>query len=137
MMRPFALEITAGDFALAASHRLTAISLVTGTLNSAAAFSIAAASSVDLDLAQPDGSAGDLVDVPDDRLRWFGLLRHVAVSAAKRPRRPASLILMRTISMVLRPETVTTSCCLVARPSWTSAAIMAHRIHGPGRAVPL
>ena len=44
-MRPSALEITAGDFALAGGHRLTAISLLAGTLNSAAAFSVAAASS--------------------------------------------------------------------------------------------
>jgi hypothetical protein len=34
MMRPFALEITARDFAFAAGHRLTAISLLAGTLNS-------------------------------------------------------------------------------------------------------
>jgi hypothetical protein len=33
MMRPFALEITAGDFAFAAGHRLTAISLVAGVWN--------------------------------------------------------------------------------------------------------
>jgi hypothetical protein len=45
MMRPFALEITAGGFAFAAGHRRIVISLVAGTLNSAAAFSIAAASS--------------------------------------------------------------------------------------------
>jgi hypothetical protein len=38
MMRPFVLEITAGDFALAAGHRLTAISFVAGRLNSAAVF---------------------------------------------------------------------------------------------------
>ena len=45
MMRPFALEITAGDFALAPGHRLIAVSLFAGTLNSTAAFSIAVASS--------------------------------------------------------------------------------------------
>jgi hypothetical protein len=44
-MRPSALEITASDFALAVGHRRIAISPVAGTLNSAAAFSIAAASS--------------------------------------------------------------------------------------------
>jgi hypothetical protein len=44
-MRPFGLEITAGDFAFAAGHRRIAISLLAATLNSAAAFSIAAASS--------------------------------------------------------------------------------------------
>jgi hypothetical protein len=44
-MRPFALKITAGDFALAAGHCRIAIKPVDGTLNSAAAFSIAAASS--------------------------------------------------------------------------------------------
>jgi hypothetical protein len=43
VMRPFALEITAGDFALAAGHRRVAF--VAGTLNCAAAFWIAAASS--------------------------------------------------------------------------------------------
>jgi hypothetical protein len=43
VMRPFALEITARDFAFAAGHRLTTSSLVAGTLNSAAAFSNAAA----------------------------------------------------------------------------------------------
>jgi hypothetical protein len=45
VMRPFALEIAAGDFAIAAGHRRIAISLVTGTLNSTAAFSMAVASS--------------------------------------------------------------------------------------------
>jgi hypothetical protein len=45
VIRPFALEITAGDFAFAASHRLIAISFVAGTLNSLAPFSTAAASS--------------------------------------------------------------------------------------------
>jgi hypothetical protein len=44
-MRPVAREIGAGDFAFAAGHRLTAISLLAGILNSAAAFSIAVASS--------------------------------------------------------------------------------------------
>jgi hypothetical protein len=38
-MRPFALAITAVDFAFAAGHRRIAISFVAGTLNSAAAFS--------------------------------------------------------------------------------------------------
>jgi hypothetical protein len=41
---PFALEITAGDFAFAAGHRRIAINLLVGTLNSGAAVSIAAAS---------------------------------------------------------------------------------------------
>jgi hypothetical protein len=45
IMRPVSLEVVAGDFALAAGHRRIAISLLAGTLNSAAAFSIAAASS--------------------------------------------------------------------------------------------
>ena len=36
------LEIGAGDFALAAGHRLVAVSLLAGTLHSAASFSIAA-----------------------------------------------------------------------------------------------
>jgi hypothetical protein len=36
-MRPFPLEIAASDFAFAAGHRRTAISLLAGTLNSAAA----------------------------------------------------------------------------------------------------
>jgi hypothetical protein len=40
-----AAHITAGDFALAAGHRRIAVSLVAGTLNSVAAFFIAAASS--------------------------------------------------------------------------------------------
>jgi hypothetical protein len=43
-MRPFAFEITAGDCAFATVHRRIAISLLAGTLNSIAAFSIAAAS---------------------------------------------------------------------------------------------
>jgi hypothetical protein len=43
-MRPFALEITAGDFAFAPGHRRIAISFVAGISNSAAASSIAAAS---------------------------------------------------------------------------------------------
>jgi hypothetical protein len=45
VVRPVSLKIGVGDFAFAAGHRLTAISLVAGTLNSAAAFSIAVASS--------------------------------------------------------------------------------------------
>ena len=45
VMPPTALEIATGDFGFAAGHRLTAISLEAGTLNSAAAFSIAVASS--------------------------------------------------------------------------------------------
>jgi hypothetical protein len=44
VMRPSALEIAAGDFALAAGHLRIAISLLAGTLNSAALFSMAAAS---------------------------------------------------------------------------------------------
>ena len=32
MMRPVALEVGPGDFAFAAGHRLTAISLLAGTL---------------------------------------------------------------------------------------------------------
>jgi hypothetical protein len=40
VMRPSALEITAGDFAFATDHRRIAISLLAGTLNSTAAFSI-------------------------------------------------------------------------------------------------
>jgi hypothetical protein len=42
---PVPLKIGTGDFAFAAGHRHIAISLLAGTLNSAAAFSIAAASS--------------------------------------------------------------------------------------------
>jgi hypothetical protein len=42
--RPVALEITGGDFAFAAGHRRIATSLVAGTLNSTAAFSIVACS---------------------------------------------------------------------------------------------
>jgi hypothetical protein len=45
MMGTFTLEIIAGDFVFAPSHRRIAISLLTATLNSAAPFSIAAASS--------------------------------------------------------------------------------------------
>jgi hypothetical protein len=75
LMPPFALEIAASDFAFTAGHRRIAISLRAGRdLVAAAAFSMAAASC--LDLTQPDGFAGDLVDVPADRLRWFGLLGH-------------------------------------------------------------
>jgi hypothetical protein len=44
-MRPIALEISACDFAFAADHRLNAISRLAATLNSAAPFSMAAASS--------------------------------------------------------------------------------------------
>jgi hypothetical protein len=44
-MRPFAPEIAAGDFALATDDRRIAISLFAGTLNSAAPFSIAVATS--------------------------------------------------------------------------------------------
>jgi hypothetical protein len=43
-MRPFAFEISAGDFALAGYHRCIDISFVAGTLRAAAAFSIAASS---------------------------------------------------------------------------------------------
>jgi hypothetical protein len=45
VVRPITPKVGPGDFALAASHRRVAISLLAGTLNSAAAFSIAAASS--------------------------------------------------------------------------------------------
>jgi hypothetical protein len=38
-MRPSALEIVAGDFALAGGHGRIAVSLVAGTLYAAAAFS--------------------------------------------------------------------------------------------------
>jgi hypothetical protein len=41
MMGPCALEIVAGDFALAGGHGRIAVSLLAATLNSAAAFSIA------------------------------------------------------------------------------------------------
>jgi hypothetical protein len=41
VMRPFPLEITAGDIASAVGHRRIAISLLAGTLYSAAPFSIA------------------------------------------------------------------------------------------------
>jgi hypothetical protein len=43
--RPFALEIIARDFVFEVSHRRNVISFVAGTLNSAAAFSTAVASS--------------------------------------------------------------------------------------------
>jgi hypothetical protein len=44
MVRPPTLKIGPGSFALAASRRRIAISFVAGTLDSAAAFSIAVAS---------------------------------------------------------------------------------------------
>jgi hypothetical protein len=52
---PFALEITADDVAPAAGHRLAAISVLAGTLDSARS---RAASSKRLDLAEPDGLTG-------------------------------------------------------------------------------
>jgi len=70
-MRPFTREITAGGFAFAAGHRRIAISF--GRL---------------LDLLDRgglargvyrdklDGFVDDLVDVPADRLGWFGFLCH-------------------------------------------------------------
>jgi hypothetical protein len=58
-----ALEIAAGDFALAADHRLTAISR--GLLHRGG-----------LSGAQPDGLLGDLVDTPPDRFRRLRLLCH-------------------------------------------------------------
>jgi hypothetical protein len=64
--------VCTGDFAFAVGHRLNAISLLAGTLYSAAAFSIAAASSG----ASTSPSAGDLVNFPDDRVRRLGLLCH-------------------------------------------------------------
>jgi hypothetical protein len=45
VMRPSALKVRLGDFAFAVGHRRIAISLLPATLNSAAAISIAAASS--------------------------------------------------------------------------------------------
>jgi hypothetical protein len=57
-------------------HRRIAISLVAGTLNSAAPFSIAAASS-GASTTPARRPRGDLVDAPPDRLgRRFGLLGH-------------------------------------------------------------
>jgi hypothetical protein len=44
-MRASALEIVAGDFALAGGHGRIAVSFVAGTLYAAAAFSIAVAAS--------------------------------------------------------------------------------------------
>jgi hypothetical protein len=45
VIRPVSPKVGAGDFAFAGGHRLAAISLLAGTLNSAAAFSIAVVSS--------------------------------------------------------------------------------------------
>jgi hypothetical protein len=58
-------------------RRCTACSFVAGTLNSAAAFSIAVASSTVLDRADPGLLGGDFIDGPGNRLwRRFGLLCH-------------------------------------------------------------
>jgi hypothetical protein len=67
--RPFPLEIAADDFSFAAGHRRIAISFVAGTLNSAARLLDRGGFVQHLDLAQADGSAGGLVDVPPDRRR--------------------------------------------------------------------
>jgi hypothetical protein len=63
-MRPSALEISAGDFAIAAGHRRISISLLASTLNSAAAFSVAVASFGASTVPSQNGLAGELVDIP-------------------------------------------------------------------------
>jgi hypothetical protein len=60
--------------ALAAGHRRIAISLVTGTLNSI--FLHRGLLGRRLGFAQPDDFAGDLVDVPPERLGRFWFLGH-------------------------------------------------------------
>jgi hypothetical protein len=59
-MWPVSLKVDAGDFALAAGHRRIAISLLAGTLNTAAAFSIAVASGASI-APSPTAFGGDLV----------------------------------------------------------------------------
>jgi hypothetical protein len=66
VMRPFTLEITAGDFAFAADHRRIAISFAAATLNSAA--------------ASPDASTSPIQMAAFDWLLGFRFLatRHVS-----------------------------------------------------------
>jgi hypothetical protein len=88
-MRPIALAINAGDFALAAPHRRIAISLLAGTLRWRRPRQISCGGLVRrLDDAKPNGFAGELVDIPSRRLRrfglrWFGLLGHARSTAGK------------------------------------------------------
>jgi hypothetical protein len=81
-MRPSALEITGGDFAFAAGHLRVAISLVAGTLFRRGILHRGGLIRPH-NLAQPNGFAGDLVDVPDDQLRRSGFLAMRQVSTAR------------------------------------------------------
>jgi hypothetical protein len=58
-------------------HERLAISLLAATLNSAALLLHRGGFVGRLYRAKPHGFAGELVDVPDDRLRQFGLSGHV------------------------------------------------------------
>jgi hypothetical protein len=76
VMRPVTLKVGPGDLALPARHRLTAINRLAPTLNSAAPFSMAVASS-GASTMPSHWPGGDFVDAPPDRLRRrFGLLSH-------------------------------------------------------------
>jgi hypothetical protein len=75
VMRPVAHEIDASDFAFAAGHRRTAMSLLAGTLKAATPFSMAGLVG-GLYGTKPNGFGGNLVDGPGRRLRRVGLLRH-------------------------------------------------------------
>jgi hypothetical protein len=74
------LEITVGDFSFAAAHRRIAISLLAGTLYSAAAFSIAVASS---GASTVPTHRALLAILCSRRLRRFRSLHHSRKSAAR------------------------------------------------------
>ncbi len=74
-MRPFALEIAAGDFALAARSSLPYRPLPASRHPE---FRHGLLDRGGLDGAKPDGLAGDLVDVPGRRLRRFRFFGHAA-----------------------------------------------------------
>jgi hypothetical protein len=78
VMPSSAFEIAAGDFAFAVGHRLTAISLFPSTLNSAAALSIAVASSQASTSPRQTALLAILYMLQLDRLRRFGFLCHAA-----------------------------------------------------------
>jgi hypothetical protein len=74
-MRPFAIETVAFDFVLAAGHRRIAIKFGRRLEFHLGLFDrIGLVRGVYRD--KPDGFVDDLVDVPANRLGWFGFLCH-------------------------------------------------------------
>lgn len=70
-----------------------------------------------LDVTQPDGLAGDLVDVPTSRLWWFGFPGHPAVSAGRRKLCHRSGVEMAATEMTSRSIACSRSAICFVTPS--------------------